>query len=234
MLSELEVDEGRVFVPGHYDHGTWTADCRRFVIAKKDAKAFEFWDAEGPARLEVVETGQAIRNGLVLSADGRFIAAAEGTYKDLEGHDTQLEIFEMTEDGGVTRAVAIDPPETILGMWVMAFTPDGTRLLVPSQMDAKSGLRSFAAGDGSMNWRQDGFVSYWVRALAVSPDGDLLATGDEKGWLRLWDLASGEKRHEERTGQVIQALAFSEDGKDLAVALKDSTIGIVSLARLSP
>ncbi len=89
-----------------------------------------------------------------------------------------------------------------------------------------------ASQSGAVNWGQDGFASYWVRALAVSPDGSILVSGDEKGMLRVWNIQTGAKITERRTGLVIQSLAFSEDGTQLAVALWDSTVGIVGMRNL--
>ena len=81
-------------------------------------------------------------------------------------------------------------------------------------------------------WKHRGFASYWVRALALSPDDQFLATGDEKGWLRVWKPETGEKLYEGTTGLVIQSLAFSDDGRRLAAALWDSTIRIVEVDKL--
>jgi WD40 repeat protein/serine/threonine protein kinase len=58
-----------------------------------------------------------------------------------------------------------------------------------------------------------------VRALAKSPDGRTLASGDEVGTIRIWDLSSGSATAELR-GHVlpISRLVFSADGAFLASA----------------
>ncbi len=62
----------------------------------------------------------------------------------------------------------------------------------------------------------------WVAAMAFSPDGRLLATGDYSGGVQLWDAATGA-----RLGQTLRqlsgvwCLAFSPDGRTLAVGTFD-------------
>jgi RNA polymerase sigma factor (sigma-70 family) len=60
-----------------------------------------------------------------------------------------------------------------------------------------------------------------VKAMALSPDGKLAATGEG---LRLWDLATGQEvpAFKERWG--AQAVAFSPDGKLLATGARDSPV----------
>jgi tetratricopeptide (TPR) repeat protein/DNA-binding beta-propeller fold protein YncE len=57
----------------------------------------------------------------------------------------------------------------------------------------------------------------WVRALAFSPDGQVLATGDYSGAVHLWDVATGARRCPPRdAGSAVLCLAFSPDGRRLA------------------
>jgi len=64
-----------------------------------------------------------------------------------------------------------------------------------------------------------------VRAVAVSPDGALVASGSDDDTVRLWDASSGQVRavlrgHED----MVRAVAFSPDGTRLASCSSDDTV----------
>jgi len=58
-------------------------------------------------------------------------------------------------------------------------------------------------------------------ALAFSPDGSTLASGDDAGFVTLWDASNGKVRHKltDLTGSVL-GLAFSQDGKTVAAGVR--------------
>jgi WD40 repeat protein len=71
-----------------------------------------------------------------------------------------------------------------------------------------------------------------VKAVAVSPDGKLLASGSDDETVKLWDLATGGELHT-LAGHVgeVSALAFSPDSKKLVSAGRDQAIKIWDTAR---
>jgi len=73
-----------------------------------------------------------------------------------------------------------------------------------------------ASGQESRVWE----ASLPVHALALSPDGKVLATADDECPARLWDTATGKElpRLPAAKRQTGHALAFSPDGKQLASA----------------
>ena len=69
-----------------------------------------------------------------------------------------------------------------------------------------------------------------VRALAVAPGGDLLATGGVDRTIRLWDRA-GQPAGEPMTGHddAVLDLAFTPDGSAVLSAGRDGTVRVWAL-----
>jgi pre-mRNA-processing factor 19 len=72
-----------------------------------------------------------------------------------------------------------------------------------------------------------------ISAAALHPDGLILATGVDSGAIRLWDLKSMSnaatfegKADAGALAQPIRALAFSENGYQLASAAEDGTVKV--------
>lgn len=71
---------------------------------------------------------------------------------------------------------------------------------------------------GGVRWARR--VAKRADRVAWSPDGELVAVGDQAGTTAVWDATGGEPRGSvppPKEGQPISALAWSHDGKRLAV-----------------
>src|SRR6476646_1463261 len=69
-----------------------------------------------------------------------------------------------------------------------------------------------------------------IAGLAVSPDGQWLASASWDHSVRLWQLAGGPPRVLEGNAQNVNGVAFSADGKEVVSAGYDATIRIWRLA----
>lgn len=231
-ITRLSLGSGdeTLLTNGQYESGSLSADGTLAVLSKGDNEV-EVWQLadqnptivkskESAQKLKTLQTKLPVRNGLTLSGDGKLIAAAEGSYRDGEGHRTVIEIWNTTDE----NPIQVLNTEEILGVWNVLFSPDATMLAVDTQKNAQSGIRVWEVGTGRQRLAKSGFEAYWTRALAFSPSGKYLVSGDEASNLRVWDIAKGESVIWETYPTGIQALAFSPSGDYLAVALWDATI----------
>ena len=119
-----------------------------------------------------------------------------------------------------SNTVALDPAGRSRAYSVV-FSPDGQLLAVGSDL----GTQLYAAD--SLRPLQLIPSQAWVRAVAISPNGLMLATGSYDNVVRVYRLPAALIERE-LTGHTdrIHSVAFSSDGQRLASASEDNTIRI--------
>lgn len=102
----------------------------------------------------------------------------------------------------------------------------GAKLLASGNDDLL--IWDVATGQLLSRIEQNGDDQAWLTAIAFSADGATVATGDDDGKLRFWDVASftfaGAVQAHPR--KAVSAIAFSPDGKFVATAGEDRTVRV--------
>jgi WD40 repeat protein/tRNA A-37 threonylcarbamoyl transferase component Bud32 len=154
------------------------------------------WDSATGRRLRTVPCGAPARVGVVVSPDGRSVAAY--------GFDGA-----RVWDVGTGQALG-SYAYNVNSVWAAAFRPDGQALMTVGD-DRAARLWSVPGGRSLAPAlvHQD-----TVSLCAYSPDGLLFATGQEDGLVRVWSLAGPDPGDHQVAGWARESFAvFSPDGR---------------------
>ncbi|KAI0526727.1 WD40-repeat-containing domain protein [Xylaria bambusicola] len=152
------------------------------------------------------------------------------------GHTQRVKYVEISPCG---TKIASASNDYVLCLWdALAFSPDGTQLISASASSANNAF-IWSIGDTcarkihSLHGHQD-----WVRAVAFSPNGKLVATGSDDRSVILWDISKSSggiqfRKFNKHTDWVF-SVAFSPDGHRLASAGDDGHVMIWDLDKNDP
>ena len=172
---------------------------------------------------------------MIFSPDGRMIASTTDVRKSNSNDDRTIQLWDV--ETGLSKVTLENSDSCIFRS--IAFSPDGGMIASGSQdkVDDHSShgtVHSFAGG--AMKFRVDGSVQLWdvatgehkmtltehidaVFTVAYSPDGLSFISGSGDGTILLWDAKTYQLKTE-LTGDLY-AIAFSPDGKTLAIGSRD-------------
>jgi WD40 repeat protein len=167
-------------------------------------------DPKGIKERRRYETARASWS-ILFTADGRHLAVGVGNRGDKTGSGA-LDLLDLT--AGVMMRVAGGR-----AVWSLACNATGTVIAVGLGKDSIV-LYDRSLQEPTATLEQE----HAVRAVAVSPDGRMVASA--AGWdVKLWDLATrAEIATLEGHKQLVWSLAFSPDGRLLASGAGDGVV----------
>jgi RNA polymerase sigma factor (sigma-70 family) len=208
------------------------------VVSGSDDQTVRIWNARtgelvremNPSKRErFVPTGVA---AVAYSPDGKMLAIglADAGFPSLYDAETGKPVGDLTSRTGAFPDYAGSAP--------LFFTPDGKKLIAGPRRDGHFGEQKWPNDIGhafqmwdtpldkvNQSFEFGGPDGYWT--LAMSRDGTLLASGAVKeDAIVIWKRETGKeiRRFKNGTGGTVSALAFTPDGKAVAVGTATGTI----------
>jgi WD40 repeat protein len=242
VLDAASGRAARTIATHHGIASVWFADDSTLLTARTSglATAWNLDSGRGVAR-GVVARGVAGDTPVVFRAHGRLLATLPRVQRLAATPDGALAAAAVEDALGHVTAFVFDRHGRLLralpgiGVSDLEFSRDGKALFVASadgrttmwNPRAGSRIRVFAGTDPA------GTKLSSVNSIAVSPDGGLLATGSDDSAVRIFDVATGERRYffPGHTNPVTR-VAWSPDGRVVASASNDRTLRLWRVQKL--
>ncbi len=219
------------------------------LASGSDDRKIHLWDVETGQLLQTLSGHTARVWAIAFSPDGKTLASSSydqtikvwdlqrgDTRHILHGHTGQIWSVAFSPDG---QLIASGSDDHTICLWdaitgVCRHTLHGHTAAVRQTIFSSAGHLFSCSEDGTIRrWDVSQATclmtmtghTRWIRALALSPDGKIIASGSDDRTIRLWNADTGQllQTLSDQSGRV-EALAFSPDGRFLASGGSDRMI----------
>lgn len=192
----------------------WSPDSTR--VAAATTQGLYLYDSESLQRQAFMQTS-APASHPIFSPDSTFVAAAI-TLPGQLGASAVL----VWSVSGARLIKTLPAPGKVLAL---AYSTDGSSLRALTRLDrGGASLVIWDAASGDTLRILDLIGGENAESAAFSPDGSLAVTRGANGPVRLWQLSDGKNyATTQESGQHAGPMAFSPDGKSLAIGYIDTT-----------
>jgi WD40 repeat protein len=187
----------------------FSPDGRRVATGSVD-QTVRIWDAPGGKLLHTLTEHTGGISSVAFSPDGRHLAST--------GSDHMIRLYDMAAPGASIRTIESDELFSDI-----AFSPDGQLLAAAGSGHMR--VYDCAAGRVIHNWA----VPMPLFRTAYRPDGVAVAAAGADGVVRVWELASGERRELSLGGGGVDGLAFDPTGRLLAATALDGAVCVCNM-----
>jgi WD40 repeat protein len=215
-----------------------SGDGRHAVTACSD-KTARVWDMRTGNDLRKPMGHEVAPSSAAISPDGtRGLSAGGGYLLDEKGRlvikdgayvytDCRVRYWDISTGDEIHNFSNYTKP-----VYTVAFAPDG-KSAASGGADGTIRLLSFtgARPEETKSLQDRGGVVFW---LTYSPDGKQLASLGPMASVTLWDVATGKKTKEWTVPEYVRKLAFSPDGRHLALSLDTGVVYVLRLSKAEP
>jgi WD40 repeat protein len=189
------------------------------LVAGAGGNTLQIWDAHTGQTLQRLQVHRVL--ALAFSPDGKNLAS----YEQAEAHTgikgqfeilgslriTDVATWKTVRQFGCAKYRTLDRSMDIS---YLAFLAGGKQLLLRDPREAVVRLLDARSGEEIRFFRGEGDR---LHSIAHSPDGQLLAVGEQSGTVRLWEVANGKERFAlKKHSAPCGTITFSPNSKILA------------------